>query len=107
MDHAMKNASWQARLAAYVVRHRVKPKLANMRDIASVRFPSDGGNQTLNRASPSFRGPRPFDAVHGAGAYRQAHIGIGRDRAKALADAAHLHRQGHGFIQYLQALSAM
>ena len=33
----MKNASWQARLAAYVVRRRVKPKLANMRDIASVR----------------------------------------------------------------------
>ena len=47
------------------------------------------------------------DAVYGAGAYRQVHIGIGRDRAKALADAAHLHRQGHGFIQYLQALSAM
>ena len=38
-----------------------------LRDLASVRFPSDGGAQTLNRAQPSYRGPRPFDAVHGAG----------------------------------------
>jgi hypothetical protein len=45
--------------------------------------------------------------VYGARAHRQIHIGIGRDRAKAFADAAHLHRQGYGFIQYLQALSAM
>jgi cation diffusion facilitator CzcD-associated flavoprotein CzcO/acetyl esterase/lipase len=33
----MKKASWQAKVAAYVVRRRVKPRLANMRDIASVR----------------------------------------------------------------------
>jgi penicillin amidase len=38
-----------------------------LRDLASVRFPSDGGAQTLNRAQPSYRGPRPFDATHGAG----------------------------------------
>jgi penicillin amidase len=38
-----------------------------LRDLASVRFPSDGGAQTLNRAQPSYRGSRPFDAVHGAG----------------------------------------
>lgn len=37
-----------------------------LRDFASVRFPSDGGAQTLNRATPAFRGPRPFEAVHGA-----------------------------------------
>ena len=30
-------------------------------------FPSDGGAQTLNRAQPSYRGSRPFEAVHGAG----------------------------------------
>jgi penicillin amidase len=36
-------------------------------DLASVRYPSDGGAQTLNRAQPSYRGDRPFDAVHGAG----------------------------------------
>lgn len=37
-----------------------------LRDIASVRFPADGGANTLNRANPSFSGSRPFDAVHGA-----------------------------------------
>ena len=37
-----------------------------LRDIASVRFPADGGANTLNRASPAFAGGRPFDAVHGA-----------------------------------------
>ena len=35
-------------------------------DIASVRFPSDGGAHTLNRANPGYRGARPFDATHGA-----------------------------------------
>ncbi len=45
----MKNASWQARLAAYVVRRRVKPKLANMRDIASVRA-------VFNQALPAPKG---------------------------------------------------
>ena len=37
-----------------------------LRDLASVRYPADGGAQTLNRATPVFRGPRPFEAVHGA-----------------------------------------
>ena len=32
-----------------------------------MRFPSDGGAQTLNRAQPAYLGARPFDAVHGAG----------------------------------------
>jgi hypothetical protein len=30
-------ASWQARLAAFFVRHRIKPALGDMRDIARVR----------------------------------------------------------------------
>ena len=38
-----------------------------LREIASVRFPADGGAYTLNRATPSMRGPTPFEAVHGAG----------------------------------------
>lgn len=50
-----------------VHRHPLFDGVPLLRDIASVRFPSDGGNQTLNRAAPSFRGNRPFDAVHGAG----------------------------------------
>ena len=37
-----------------------------LRNLASVRFPSDGGAQTLNRATPGFYGSRPFEAVHGA-----------------------------------------
>jgi penicillin amidase len=50
-----------------VHRHPLFDGVPLLRDIASVRFPSDGGAQTLNRAQPSHRGPRPFDAVHGAG----------------------------------------
>ncbi|WP_421998175.1 penicillin acylase family protein [Reyranella sp.] len=48
-------------------RHPLFDAVPLLRDIASVRFPSDGGGQTLNRALPSYRGARPFDAVHGAG----------------------------------------
>jgi len=52
-------------LAAH--RHPLFDGVPLLRDLASVRFPSDGGAQTLNRAQPSYRGARPFDAVHGAG----------------------------------------
>jgi penicillin amidase len=48
-------------------RHPMFDAVPLLRDLASVRFPSDGGGQTLNRAQPSYRGSRPFDAVHGAG----------------------------------------
>jgi penicillin amidase len=37
-----------------------------LRDLASVRFPSDGGANTLNRAEPAYSGSRPFEGVHGA-----------------------------------------
>ena len=55
----------QAHLAVH--RHPLFDGVPLLRDIASVRFPSDGGAQTLNRAQPSYLGARPFDAVHGAG----------------------------------------
>jgi len=48
-------------------RHPVFDTVPLLRDVASVRFPSDGGAHTLNRATPGYRGPRPFEAVHGAG----------------------------------------
>ncbi|MBN9088659.1 MAG: penicillin acylase family protein [Reyranella sp.] len=48
-------------------RHPFFDAIPLLRDVASVRFPFDGGGHTLNRATPSFRGPRPFEAVHGAG----------------------------------------
>lgn len=50
-----------------VHRHPLFDGVPLLRDLASVRFPSDGGAQTLNRAQPSYRGSRPFDAVLGPG----------------------------------------
>jgi penicillin G amidase len=60
--------TWQwgrEHLAAH--RHPMFDAVPLLRDLASVRFPSDGGAQTLNRAQPSYRGSRPFEATHGAG----------------------------------------
>ena len=48
-------------------RHPLFDAVPLLRDVASVRFPSDGGANTLNRAKPCYRGPQPFEAVHGAG----------------------------------------
>ena len=48
-------------------RHPIFDGVPILRDEASVRFPSDGGARTLNRATPGYRGARPFEAVHGAG----------------------------------------
>jgi penicillin amidase len=60
--------TWQwGREHLAVHRHPLFDGVPLLRDLASVRFPSDGGAQTLNRAQPSYLGPRPFDAVHGAG----------------------------------------
>jgi penicillin amidase len=47
-------------------RHPMFDAVPLLRDVASVRFPSDGGAHTLNRATPIYRGTRPFEAVHGA-----------------------------------------
>ncbi|MDI1287697.1 MAG: penicillin acylase family protein [Reyranella sp.] len=60
--------NWQwGREHLAVHRHPLFDGVPLLRDLASVRFPSDGGAQTLNRAQPSYLGKRPFDAVHGAG----------------------------------------
>ncbi len=59
--------SWQwgrEHLAAH--RHPLLDAVPLLRDIASVRFPADGGANTLNRAEPAFSGRTPFQAVHGA-----------------------------------------
>src|SRR5258708_5456227 len=48
-------------------RHPLFDRVPLLRDFASVRFPADGGGHTLNRATPHFGGPNPFEAVHGAG----------------------------------------
>ena len=60
--------SWQwGREHDAVHRHPMFDAVPLLRDLASVRFVSDGGAHTLNRAQPAYRGERPFDAVHGAG----------------------------------------
>jgi penicillin amidase len=60
--------TWQWGLEHIAVhRHPLFDGVPLLRDLASVRFVSDGGAHTLNRAQPSYRGSRPFDAVHGAG----------------------------------------
>ncbi len=49
-------------------RHALFDAVPLLRDVASIRFPADGGMHTLNRATPSFRDRRePYAAVHGAG----------------------------------------
>src|SRR5262249_9170510 len=48
-------------------RHALFDAVPLLRDVASIRFPADGGMHTLNRATPSFHGREPFAAVHGAG----------------------------------------
>jgi penicillin amidase len=60
--------SWQwGREHPAAHRHALFDGLPLLRELASVRFPSDGGMHTVNRAQSSFRGPHPFEAVHGAG----------------------------------------
>jgi len=60
--------SWQwGRQHPAAHKHPLFDGIPIVRDFASVRFPSDGGQETLNRATPSFYGPNPFEAVHGAG----------------------------------------
>jgi penicillin amidase len=59
--------SWQwGREHAAAYRHPLFDGIPLLRDFASVRYPADGGSHTLNRATPAFRGRRPFEAVHGA-----------------------------------------
>ena len=59
--------TWQwgrEHLAAY--KHPLFDRIPLLRDLASVRFPADGGATTLNRAEPAYYGPAPFEAALGA-----------------------------------------
>ncbi len=59
-------AAWQwGREHMLVYAHPLFDAVPLLRDIASVRFPADGGGNTLSRAQPGYAGERPFDAVHG------------------------------------------
>lgn len=79
-------ASWQARVAAFVIRHRVKPALGDFSDIAKVRA-------TFGKTLPAPRGVRYTDAVIGGvpGEWVEA------ERA-APATATLLYLHGGGFV---------
>lgn len=100
--------SWQwgiAHPAAH--RHPLFDAVPLLRDVASVRFPSDGGANTLNRANPSYRGPTPFEAVHGAG-YRAVYDFSDLDNSRfaiPLGQSGNmLSRWSHNFVDSWQAL---
>jgi penicillin amidase len=58
--------TWQWGLEHQVAyAHPLLDAIPLLREIASVRYPADGGSTTLNRATPRYAGSRPFEAVHG------------------------------------------
>lgn len=80
-------ASWQARVATFLVRRRIKPRLGDMADIARVR-------QVFNQALPSPRGVHyRADTVGGvAGEWVQA------EGAQPAATSTLLYLHGGGFV---------
>ena len=88
-------------------RHPIFDAVPVLHDLASVRFPSDGGANTLNRATPSYRGARPFEAVHGAG-YRAVYDFADLDNSRfaiPLGQSGNmLSRWSHSFLQDWKAL---
>jgi len=96
----------RAHLAAH--RHPLFDGIPLLRDIASVRFPSDGGANTLNRAEPSFRGPAPFEAVHGAtyrGVYDFSDLDNSRFAVPLGQSGNLLSPYAHSFVEQWQSLS--
>ncbi len=88
-------------------RHPLFDTVPLLRDAASVRFPSDGGANTLNRANPSYRGARPFEDVHGAG-YRAVYDFSDLDNSRfaiPLGQSGNmLSRWSHNFVESWKAL---
>jgi cation diffusion facilitator CzcD-associated flavoprotein CzcO/acetyl esterase/lipase len=79
-------ASWQARVAAFIIRRRVKPALGDFSDIARVR-------RTFGSPLPTPKGVRYTDAVVGGvpGEWVEASNG-------AVADTTLLYLHGGGFV---------
>ena len=95
-------SSWQSRVAAFIVRRRVKPRLGDLSDIAKVR-------SVFSQALPAPRGVRYTDAVVGgvAGEWVQAKdaaTGVARGAATCAAPGAAdatptlLYLHGGGFV---------
>ena len=89
-------------------RHPMFDGIPLLRDLASVRFASDGGAHTLNRAQPSYRGPRPFEAVHGP-AYRAVYDFSDLDNSRfaiPLGESGNmLSRWSRNFVERWRSLS--
>ena len=87
-------ASWQARVAAWVVRRRVKPALADMQNIAAVRQAFGG------TALPAPRGVRYTTATLGgvAGEWVEAETAPGTAGEAGNAATTLLYLHGGGFV---------
>lgn len=100
--------SWEwgrEHLAAH--RHPLFDGIPLLRELASVRFPSDGGAHTLNRAHPAYRGARPFEAVHGAtfrGVYDFSDLDNSRFAIPLGQSGSILSRWSRSFVEPWQSL---
>ena len=84
--------SWQARIAAFIVRRRVKPRLGDMSDVARVR-------QIFGQLLPAPRGVRYTDDVVGGIAGEWVELQGGRATARASpASTTLLYLHGGGFV---------
>jgi len=93
-------------LAAH--RHPLFDRVPLLRELASVRFPSDGGAYTLNRAQSLFRGPAPYEAVHGAGyrgVYDFSNLSNSRFATPLGQSGNMLSPYAHNFVERWQSLS--
>ncbi len=86
-------SSWQSRVAAFIVRRRVKPQLGDMSDIAKVR-------SVFSQALPAPRGVRYTDAVVGgvAGEWVQAKDARAGAATTTTTTTTLLYLHGGGFV---------
>jgi len=101
--------TWQwgrAHTIAYA--HPLFDRIPFLRDLASVRYPSDGGSNTLNRAEPTYAGARPFEAVHGTtyrGIYDFSDLDNSRFALPLGQSGNMLSPYAHNFVEGWQKLS--
>jgi monooxygenase len=81
--------SWQARIATFFVRHRVKPRLADLRDIARVR-------RVFGAALPAPRGVRVRADTVGGVAGEWVEADVAGSAAASVTTLLYLH--GGGFV---------
>ena len=101
--------TWQwGRDHELVYAHPLFERIPLLRDLASVRYPADGGSDTLNRAESTYAGNRPFDAVHGVtfrGVYDFSDLDNSRFAQPLGQSGNMLSPYAHNFIEPWQKLS--